>query len=229
FATVNVDIDNHQAYVALWDARSAKEITRLPTTTDNMCTAFSPDGKDVATGDHFAVRFWTISKKREASAVAGHIAPIHSIAFTQDGKRLGSAVLDQRMIVWDSSNNYVLQSMVEPGNALALGPDDLTFYAARDGVCLSRNLRTGDAHREYRGRWHYDAIAVSVDGKLLAAGAVKLGGFSIFGRDMEHVRPTYQIWKADTGECCDLQYGNGRLDDIRTVAISGNRRFLAVA
>ncbi|HYH86201.1 MAG TPA: caspase family protein [Pyrinomonadaceae bacterium] len=73
--------------VRLWNVRTGKMLVELNLTP----FAFSPDGKIFAAGDGLKINLWDASDARLLRTLAGHGYPAGTLAFTPDGKLLGSS------------------------------------------------------------------------------------------------------------------------------------------
>jgi WD40 repeat protein len=67
-----------------------------------MCMAFSPDGNLLATGDSSGrVRLFDLTTSKELPHLDGHVGPVISLAFAENGKRLASSSTDRTALLWD--------------------------------------------------------------------------------------------------------------------------------
>ncbi|PQE19017.1 hypothetical protein CJF31_00011382 [Rutstroemia sp. NJR-2017a BVV2] len=67
--------------------------------------AFSPDGKQVASGsDDETVRLWdTATGQQILPTLEGHTDSVHSVAFSPDGKQVASGSEDRTVVLWDTA------------------------------------------------------------------------------------------------------------------------------
>jgi WD40 repeat protein/serine/threonine protein kinase len=67
-----------------------------------ICVSFSPDGKQLVTGDDDgAVRLWQIDPLKEIGVIGRHASRLKSIAFSPDGRQVASAGDDKTIALWD--------------------------------------------------------------------------------------------------------------------------------
>jgi WD40 repeat protein len=142
---------------------------------EGSVVAFSPDGALLAVGrphaDHVEVYSTRGVPSFERIALLEVVSGAAQLAFSPDGRRLG-AVAPNRCLVWDVTENRVLQSWggtqvksmaFRPGNeTLALGQTGGTvrFVSLGTGEEIEIRLSDGDLL----------ALAYSEEGELLAAG-----------------------------------------------------------
>jgi WD40 repeat protein len=93
---------DREGQVKLWDADAGKLRTRLRGHRTSVCaTAFSPDGKLLASGSRDgAIKVWQLAKARELVQFTGHSDWIWSLAFAPDSTLLASGSSDGTARVW---------------------------------------------------------------------------------------------------------------------------------
>ena len=151
---------------------------------DNYIRAacFSPDGKFIATGsEDRTIRIWDIANKRVRHAFHGHRSEIYSLAFSPDGRVLMSGSGDKSARVWDMDTGGERYNLVVEDNPTDGAPVDA-------GVT---------------------SVAVSPDGKLLAAGSLDT---------------IVRLWDATTGALLDKL--RGHRDSVYSVAFSPDGQWL---
>lgn len=164
--------------------------------------AVSPDGKFIASAswDH-SVRLWPLDGG-VARVLEGHSQNVNAVAFMPDGSALVSAGYDATLRVWplgrDGSTTVV--NLPSPLNTVAIAPDREIVASGATGKVffLSSN---GDIRGEVAAlQTPTIAIAVSPDGKLVAAAGVH-GSVAIIDRATRRVLhtlvgPGLPVWSA---------------------------------
>jgi RNA polymerase sigma factor (sigma-70 family) len=98
---------------------------------------FSPDGRLLAVAEGDVVRVRDVRDGRELAHFAGHQAPVRTLAFTPDGRRLVSGSADSTALVWDMAG--LRPAAPTPGPAASV----------RAIEALWEDLRQTDAPRAY--------------------------------------------------------------------------------
>jgi WD40 repeat protein len=132
------------AEVKLWDTQTGKLRQTLKGHTMTVwCVAFSPDGKQVASGSNSAnaqgilqpyaeLRLWDVETGKERKLIRDHRGAVLSVAFSADGKLLASASGEPlprqvgQVKLWDAQSGEELASFethVGGVRALAFSPD----------------------------------------------------------------------------------------------------------
>jgi WD40 repeat protein len=181
--------------IRVWDLRAGKQLTELvlpggyfgPTT--RLALAFSPNGKNLATGGRERARIWDIAKGQVRHLLPGKVHTlITSLAYTRDGRQLLTAEAGEqrqdevRIKIWDTTSGEEVRSLRLPragGAVMALAPSS---DGRRLAVCREDNSRisvldaiSGEELRGLEGssspnakRWPH--MAFSPDGRRLLAG-----------------------------------------------------------
>jgi outer membrane protein assembly factor BamB len=201
---------------------------RLLTGSDrNAALAFSPDGKVLAVGAWDTVKLVELASGKQLPAPARFKDWVCSVAFSPDGKRLGSSggsefkparndnKTSAEIKLWDVAarkelgplsghTNKVFSAVFAPdGKTLATGSADRTIRLW--------DAATGEARLVLRG--HAEAVsslAFSADGKTLASAS--------WDR-------TVKLWDAATGR--ERGSLSGHEEEVFTVAVSPDGRTLA--
>jgi RNA polymerase sigma factor (sigma-70 family) len=106
--------------------------------------AFSPDGRLLASADGFTVRLWEVATGKEVARFEGHQGEIHSLAFSDNGRRLASASTDSTVLIW---NVAIGSDRQEKGEA---GRDELNRWWA--------DLASEDARNAYAAVWLFTEV-----------------------------------------------------------------------
>jgi WD40 repeat protein len=143
---------------------------------------FSPDGKSLAVASGESLTLHDPATDKEKLTLAGHTWPVHSVAFSPDGKLLASGAGGFRdgkrggeVRVWDVATGKVKHNPAwwEGGdvNEVTFSPDGK--WVAAGGLKGLRvwNAATGKLQKEIETNAAILALAYSPDGKTLAAGA----------------------------------------------------------
>jgi len=169
--------------------------------------AFSPDGKQIASGYQYgSVRLWdvdktlagkyTVNKQSEegrpepAQTIRIGDVALVSLAYSPDGKRLATGSADYRITLLDLINRKVLRSFVAHDGevtALAFSPDGTRLASAsHDRTVKVWDSSSGKELLTLAGHsGPVEAVAWSADGKSIASAI-----------DKTHIR----LWDASTGK-----------------------------
>jgi hypothetical protein len=169
----------------VWDLPSGK----LEYTVENHADwvfglAFAPDGKHLITGSRDkTAKVWDLSAKESMLTFPDHQNTVYAVAMTPDGTLGISAGEDNQIRQWQATDKNkqigkqtkVLGSHGKPVFRMAMAGDAknpiLATCSADGSVKLwdpvsGKNLKTLSGHSD----WVY-AVALSLDGKLVASGA----------------------------------------------------------
>jgi WD40 repeat protein len=144
-----------------------------------FATAFSPDGKTLATGCGLEgkggeVTLWDVPTGQKRAIFRGHTGTVHSIAYSTDGKVLATGSYDRTVKLWDVSTGIeqaTLPSSVWIGR-VALAADGTTLAWSSLTNVTVRDLAASQERFSLHAPAGDDcrAIAFSPDGGLLATG-----------------------------------------------------------
>lgn len=138
--------------------------------------AFSPDGKHLATAgaDKF-VKVFAVPSGRFEKSFEGHTNHVLDVGWSGKGDRLASAGADGLVKIWDFAKGEKLRDLRTNDaqvTRLAFAPKSAVFVvSASDGTVRTWNAESGGSGRAYAAPGALDAVAVSPDGKLVAAGS----------------------------------------------------------
>lgn len=156
-----------------------EELHRLPHPFRIRCLAVSPESNLLAVGSRdrkeSGIRLWDLQNGQATGTLEGHTNFLMSLAFSPDGRILGSASIDHTVRLWDPTTRKLLRTLPhqEQVFALAFSPD---------GRTLATGDRTGNVHfwdlgegRLLASQQHHTSIvrslAYSPDGRTLASGS----------------------------------------------------------
>jgi WD40 repeat protein/serine/threonine protein kinase len=141
-----------------------------------LCTAFSPDGKTLATGSRDkTVKIWDVASGRRLAVLESHTGLVFALAYAPDGKTLASAGSD-KIILWDVLTWEERASGAGLGVAfsMAFSPDSKMLTVANlDRTVRLLDVATGKATASWPdfGKGSWSAMAISPDGKTAALGS----------------------------------------------------------
>ncbi len=116
--------------IRLWDAATGRPLQTMAGHTANVyATAFSPDGRLLASGgDDAVVKLWETATVREVATLNGHSLGVNVVAFSSDGKLLVSGSDDGSTRLWDVKTGETLATLVSLNRGadwLVVTPDGL--------------------------------------------------------------------------------------------------------
>jgi WD40 repeat protein len=132
--------------------------------------AFSPDGRQILSGEGHVLRLWDVATGRE---VRRFEAPSHgpkAAAFSPDGSRIFSCGWDRTLRLWDSATARELPRLNGHSNfvhSAVFTPDGRGLLSVSgDGTSRLWDVSTGENIRTFRqqGAW-LGGVAVSPDGR----------------------------------------------------------------
>jgi WD40 repeat protein len=99
--------------VRLWDAVTGAALQTLEGYSRRVYSvAFSPDGKQVASGSQDqTVRLWDAVTGAALQTLKGHSSFVISVAFSPDGKQVVSGSYDRTVRLWDAETGAALQTL----------------------------------------------------------------------------------------------------------------------
>ncbi|KAA6414866.1 MAG: hypothetical protein FRX48_01616 [Lasallia pustulata] len=152
--------------------------------------AFSPDGKQLASGSHDqTVRIWDAATGATLQTLEGHSGWVDAVTFSPDGKQLASGSHDKTVRIWDAATGATLQTLEGHSDwvtAVAFSPNGKQLASGSyDKTVRIWDAATGATLQTLEGHSGWvDAVAFSPDGKQLASGSYDT---------------TVRIWDAATG------------------------------
>jgi WD40 repeat protein len=215
--------------IKLWKVASGTELRTLTAHSSWVeSVSFSPDGKTLASGSaDYAINLWDLTSGRELRTLTGprhsgfelrnvvEFSAFVSVAFSPDGKTLGSGSKDTTIKLWDVTSGRELRTLTghsqwvrsvafsPDGKKLASGSEDETIRLW--DVTTGRELRTLKGHSD-----GVFSVAFSPDGKTLAS----CGGDN-----------TIKLWDVTNGS--ELRTLKGHSSWVESVAFSPDGTTLA--
>ncbi len=163
--------------VVLWDLERRMPVGRplMQYTGPPWLTAFSPDGKRLATAEQRSITLWDVaSGKRLGEPMEGGTGEVSSLTFSPDGAILASGNSDHNVTLWDANSREPLA----PGfkehtgdvTSLAFSPDGTTLASGSiDRTAILWDVAGMQLSRELRHRaGQVNSVAFSADGNTLA-------------------------------------------------------------
>ena len=181
--------------------------------------AFSPDGHRLVAGggDNMMLKTWDVATGEERSRLNPSNRQVRAVAFSPDGESLAIGGIDSSIAIHEADTGHE-RSRLSGRSALALVflPGDRTLAAGLDdGTIALWNVEAGRVRKAFQGPGSpITAMAVSPDGKWLAAGSRWRGNLG--------------IWPLDTDEGPGGP-SPGLTGSITTLTFSPDSKTLAVA
>jgi WD40 repeat protein len=161
--------------VRLCELKTGRELHRLIGHSQQVDVGtFSPDGKWLITAKGRDVRLWDVRSARELRRLDGHGGySIHAIAFTRDGKTLGTVGGDDFLVLWDVSTwrRRCRVPLATWRTGLAFSPDGKIVAAGQhERALMLWDTGTGRLVQRLPGhRGDILAVAFAPDGKSLVS------------------------------------------------------------
>jgi WD40 repeat protein len=150
----------------LWDLSTGKLIHHIKDSSGAV--VFSPDGKYLACGNDGAIRLYKIGTGKEVRRFEQHAGWIRTIAFSPDGKKLGTCETPYTVSLWDVNTGKRIHHFPGHQAEVQTRRDEVRFWRADTGrLVRSFPIIVDDGH--------YPCYALSADGKTFAAPADNWG------------------------------------------------------
>jgi WD40 repeat protein len=202
-------------FAEVWDITRRRLLSKvaLPGVLD-VSVAFAPDSKTLAAaGTDGVLYLWDMEEHKIRQTLRGHSNKICCLAFSSDGRTLATGSSDRTIKLWDPvelRERATLEGHTRPVVGIAFTPDSQTLVSGSWKELKTWDVTTGKALES----WHEAAarVAVSPDGKTLAAGSYPAG---IRLRD----------WRSKK----ELTLIKGHKSEIYSIAFSADSKTLATA
>jgi WD40 repeat protein/tRNA A-37 threonylcarbamoyl transferase component Bud32 len=150
-------------------------------------------------------------------ALKGHSSDVNSVAFSPDGKTLGSASDDKTIKLWNLASGEEIHTLEGHSNwiwTVAFSPNSkILASGSADKTIKLWNVETGKLVRTLEGNTDgVTSVAFSPDGKTLASGAAS--------KDMK-----IKLWNLETGKL--VRTLEGHTDGVPSLAFSPDGKTLA--
>ena len=174
-----------------------------------LSVAFSPNGKNIATGcSDNSIKLWNVVTG-DCEKILRQEFDISSLEFSSDGKSIVSRSSGHTVVRWDVSNGKILniyEENSELDTSKALSPDGKYIaFSGYDKAIKLCDVATGECVKSFErqhGSYIY-TIKFSADGKYIASGSED---------------KTVKIWDVQTGVC--IKTFEGHTGAVTSVAFS---------
>lgn len=197
----------------LWDNTTGARLRVLDRTAHFESTAFSPDGKLLATGTwEGTVKLWDVSTGTELRRIETGIAHVLCVAFSPNGRVLAGVGTRGPIKLWDTSTGAELvriESGTASVNSVAFSPDGkILASGGRENSVRLWDVSTGAARAALEG--HFSPVAFSPDGRTLASGSAD---------------STIKLWDLTTSS--EMGILKGHSEFVRSATVSNDGKTIA--
>lgn len=183
---------------------------------------FSPDSAWLITGGGDAVKLWNVDAPGGSTVLNGHADVVRDAAVSPDGRFIATAGEDRRVCVWEADTGALrlrLQHHDAMLRSVCYTPDGQKLIsAARDRTVRICDAQTGAQELVLVPPSSVQRIAVSPDGRLLAAGCMS-------GEIVLYELPGGRVHSILPG-AVERVFALAFSPDSRTLAVSDNGRQL---
>jgi len=204
--------------IRIWQALTGQEMPRLTGHTGWVNTiAFNPDGTLLASGSNSGeLKLWDVSTGRNVHTETHRQEIIHAVAFSSDGKYVASAGTAQAVHLLEiaSKRSLDLSGHAKEITSLVFIPNSsLLASGSTDKTIRIWDLKTGNTVKIINNlSADVNALAVSFDGKILAAGTAD---------------NKIQLMKLTNGEDSTPQVLSGHTGEVFALSFSRDGKWLA--
>ena len=154
-----------------------------------------------------------VTNKPELVIQKGHLATIHSISFSPDGKYIITASEDGTAKLWEVSTGRAIRTFENVGTNASYSPSGKHIATSSADYVELWNVSTGRIRRTFRGHSDYiNSLSFSPDGQYLATGSSD---------------KTAKLWDIKTGEAVYTFTGHDW--QVKFIAFSPDGKYLATA
>ncbi|MGE0034439.1 MAG: c-type cytochrome [Xanthobacteraceae bacterium] len=191
------------ARIAIWMPGAAQPARVLEGhTAPVVALAVSPDGRMLASASwDRTARLWSLDGG-DVRVLEGHGDNVNGVAFTPDGRAVLTAGYDATLRVWPLTGGGAPAVVALPAalNSVAVAPDGEIAAGGADGALYLRAPDGADRARVEVAQMPLIAVAVSPDGRLIAAAGIR-GSVAIVERPTRKlvrtlVGPGLPVWSA---------------------------------
>ncbi len=184
-----------------WDVEQRSVTSSIPNNRHGYsCLALSPDGRQLAVGEHSVdrrlddptnIRFVDVAKNLPVLSFPAHITEIGAVAYSPDGRRLASVSSDCTVRVWDPETGKITLVLRETSGVegLAFSADNRRLFTGNHrGEIHVWDLRHEQGCRNIEpspARKAVNAVTFSGDSRLFATA---------------NSEDTFTVWDARTSE-----------------------------
>jgi len=138
--------------------------------------AISPDGQTLVGSMYVTIKLWNLRTGELKSTLRGHSQAILSVAFSPDGRTLGSGSWDNTIKLWDVGTDELRSTLTGHSgfvNSVAFSPDGQTLASgSADRTIKLWNTNIGELRSTLTGHSkEVESVTFSPDGKTLASGS----------------------------------------------------------
>jgi WD40 repeat protein len=171
--------------IYLYDAETFEETNFLPSSSEVMTIAYSPDGTTLASGFYDGtVKIWDIANGSKVRTLDGHTNYVTIVAYSPNGNILATTAYEEPTKLWDVTSGQELRKLIENNGVrgMAFSPDGdilaITTFLGPTGnekislwdVASGQKLRTLERQLSGGSEDGGIGVAFSPDGKILACG-----------------------------------------------------------